>query len=169
MGYPKVTLSVLAALAIIGYTIAVRVSPAAEPIAFELGSLDWTAALNLLAIFFVVSVLLERACEVLVNILTSLGALPAQDAEAPNDAFFTASSVRTLAAILICLLLSGLLVGSGLFLTEMIMDTVLLSDQDFGSDWSFRAADIAITMLILAGGSEGIHLVMKRIKGFQEG
>jgi hypothetical protein len=118
-----------------------------------------TGAANIVLVYFILALLIERACEVALSIITAVGLVVAKDASGQRDD----QKDRIIVSVLICLVFAAAISLAGLRLVEMILN--LATQTDMPSDWSFRLIDALLTSLILAGGSDGIHQIMRKILG----
>lgn len=123
-----------------------------------------TAVVSILGAFAIVALVIERACEVFMSALTALGVMPEKpkDADAADDT--SVRRIRTLGSLLICFCLAGLFMWGGLFAMEMIVAALFDGEEAQETTSAFRFGDVALTMLVLAGGSDGVHQVINRIK-----
>lgn len=111
-------------------------------------------AANILLIFFVFALLIERACEVTMALLTAAGTVPPKDTSGDS-----ATSDRMMVSIFVCLAFSIVISLSGLRLVEMILNVAATTDVT--PEGYFTIADTLLTALILAGGSDGIHQMLR--------
>jgi len=138
----KITASLLGALALIGVTRA-----------------QSTELLDLNVDETILSGVIERACEVVMDILTANGAVVEKDSTDPG----TAQSERRAISMFICLLFAVVVSLAGLRLVESILG--LAATNGFVPKPYFTTIDAFLTALILAGGSDGVHQIMTRILG----
>ncbi|MEJ6394179.1 hypothetical protein V8J82_12975 [Gymnodinialimonas sp. 2305UL16-5] len=143
----------LSGLAVI---FAINSSATAEVLPLDTTSLNLTSVTNLCVIFVLLSLMIERACTVAMGALTALGVLPVK---AQNK---MRQPRRNLTAFLICLTFASLIAANGLFLSELVLTSVIPDGADARFSSGFRYIDTALTALVLAGGSEGIHKMIKR-------
>lgn len=120
-----------------------------------------TSSVNLLLVFVVFAAFIERACEVSVNILTSAGVVPPEDTSANAPA----QSSRKIVAALICLVFAVGVSLAGLRLIEMVLTYAAQESDNVKFKNYFTMVDVLITSLILAGGSDGIHKIVRAIEG----
>ncbi|MCF2869490.1 hypothetical protein L0664_00300 [Octadecabacter sp. G9-8] len=130
----------------------------------DLLELDATQAItagaaNIILVFFVLALLIERACEVAMNLLTASGAVPAERASEPGNA----KSDRKMVSIFVCLAFSIVISLAGVRLVEMILD--LAAKTVFQPNGYFKAADTLLTALVIAGGSDGFHQILRPLLG----
>lgn len=111
-------------------------------------------AANIIMIFFVFALLIERACEVAMALLTAAGTVPPETPPANS-----ASSDRKMVSIFVCLTFSTVVSLSGLRLVEMILNVAAASDVT--PEGYFTIFDTVLTALILAGGSDGFHQILR--------
>lgn len=116
-------------------------------------------AANIVLIYFVLALIIERACEVSVDALTATDLLP-HKTSAQDDA---ALAERRLVSVVICVVFGTGVSLAGLRLIEMILSLAVIEPVDLTG--TFVAADTVLTGLILAGGSEGLHRILRRLLG----
>ena len=151
----KVTASLLGAIVLVG----VYQAQSTEVLTFEANETILAGAANIILVYFVLALLVERACEVVMDLLTSTGAVPPKAAANAQSA----RSGRRMISILVCLLFSVVICVAGLRLIEMIL--VVATNGDIALVGYFAAVDALLTSLILAGGSDGIHQIMRSLLG----
>lgn len=112
---------------------------------------------NILMVYFFLALVIERGCEVAMDLLTAIGiVLPANDsADAP------AQSSRKIIASLVCLVFSVFISLAGLRLAEMILNVA--TNSTFQPEGNFAHIDTLLTSFFLAGGSEGVHRIIRRL------
>ncbi|GAB5447928.1 hypothetical protein [Gymnodinialimonas sp.] len=117
------------------------------------------SAANILLVYFVLALMIERSCEVVMDALTALGLVP------PGIKPETEPQPRrrTLMAILVCLGFAVAIMLTGVRLIEMIL--IAASDAPIVTTSAFVYADTILTAFILAGGSEGIHRLISKLLG----
>ncbi|MEM1364318.1 MAG: hypothetical protein AAGH82_01080 [Pseudomonadota bacterium] len=141
---------------------------------------------NLLAVFFVLALFLERACEVAVGILTAANVLPEdpkarKDPESEEDQGTlapkaakvlaeqkalqakqakAATKTRFLAAQLLCLSAGLVAAYYGFRLLTMSSDILIIKPPEQAT---WQRLDIIVTAFVLAGGAKGIHDLIERV------
>lgn len=118
-----------------------------------------TSAANILLVYFVLALMIERSCEVAMDVLTALGLVP-PGIKPESD---PQPSERTLMAVLVCLGFAVAIMLTGVRLIEMIL--IAASEAPVVTSTAFVYADTILTAFILAGGSEGIHRLISRLLG----
>jgi len=114
---------------------------------------------NIILVYFVLALLVERACEVVMDLLTAAGVVTAKAGSGQGSI----QSDRRMISIFVCLVFAIVISLAGLRLVEMILEVATKSDvQPKGY---FAAVDALLTSLILAGGSDGIHQIMRSLLG----
>jgi len=151
----KITASILGALALIGVTRA----QSTELLDLNVDETILSGVANILLLYFVLALVIERACEVVMDILTANGAVVGKDSTDQG----TAPSERRAISMFICLLFAVVVSLAGLRLVESILG--LAATNGFVPKPYFTTIDAFLTALILAGGSDGVHQIMTRILG----
>lgn len=128
-------------------------------LAFEPQKTIVIGATNILIVYFILALLIERACEVAMDLLTGLGAVAPEEPETPD----VKKPERRMASVLLCLVFATAISGTGLRLVEMILATASIGE--FQADNAFRWIDMTLTALILAGGSDGVHQIIRSLPG----
>ncbi|WP_224816427.1 hypothetical protein [Hasllibacter sp. MH4015] len=151
---PLLTFIGLSVLGLI-FIAAVTASARFAPLLVGEDGLLLMRAFNIVVLLLLVSFIIERACEGMLGALTDIGLIPAKS-EGPQ-----AQSRRNLVSFLICLTIASLIVVNGIFLGEMVL-TGLAGDIGGAqpATW-FRFVDAALTSLVLVGGAQGIHRLLK--------
>ncbi|MEM6550283.1 MAG: hypothetical protein AAF713_21475 [Pseudomonadota bacterium] len=149
---------------LLGFIALIGIWQGTEPdiLEFETEETLIIGATNILLVYLVLALLIERGCEVAMDVLTAIGAVPPED---PAESE-VAQPERRIASVLICLVFAAAIASIGLRLVEMILTTV--TGPDFVAPESFRWIDMALTALILAGGSEGIHQIIRALPGSEK-
>jgi hypothetical protein len=117
-------------------------------------------ATNVLMVFLVIAVAIERGCEGVMETITAAGLIPAKPADGTSDPEI--SNARALVGNMLCLSFAAAISLFGLRLVEMVLESATDTSIDASKGTAF--VDALLTALILAGGSNGIH---KMIKSFQ--
>lgn len=152
---PKIIASVIGAVVLIGIYQAQN----SELLTLDADETILAGAANIIMVYFVLALLIERACEVAMDILTAAGAV----APKPTAGQDEGASDRRLVSLTICLLFAAFVTLAGLRLVEMILGVATTGDLQLAG--YFAGADALLTCLFLAGGSEGVHQVMLQITG----
>lgn len=118
-----------------------------------------TGAANIILVYFVFALLVERACEVAMDLLTAAGLVSPKDASSKR----ITDTERRAISVLLCLVFSIIISLAGLRLVEMIL--VFATDIGDPLPVFFKVADALLTTLILAGGSDGIHQILRSLLG----
>lgn len=116
-------------------------------------------AANIILVYFVLALLIERACEVAMDLMTALGVVPPKGASTTDAIVFG----RRMVSASVCLVFAIVISLAGLRLVEMILEVA--TSSDIASADYFTVADALLTSLILAGGSDGIHQIMRSLLG----
>lgn len=116
-------------------------------------------AANIILVYFVIALLIERACEVAMDLMTASGIVPPKDASATDASV----SGRRMVSAFVCLVFAIVISLAGLRLVEMILEVA--TSSDIASADYFTMVDALLTSLILAGGSDGIHQIMRALLG----
>lgn len=151
----KVTASLLAAIVLIG----VYQAQNTELLTLVDDQTILAGAANIVMVYFVLALLVERACEVVMELLTAVGAVEPKDQSATGKF----QSDRRMVSIFVCLVFSVVISLAGLRLVEMILEVATASDIQ--PEPYFAAVDALLTSLILAGGSDGVHQIMRALLG----
>lgn len=151
----KVTAALLGAIVLIG----VYQAQNTELLTLVADETILAGAANIIMVYFVLALLVERACEVAMDLLTAAGAVKAKDASAAEKT----QSDRRMVSIFVCLVFSIVISLAGLRLVEMILEVATASDIQ--PEPYFAAVDALLTSLILAGGSDGIHQILRSMLG----
>ncbi|CUH76667.1 hypothetical protein TRM7557_01010 [Tritonibacter multivorans] len=114
---------------------------------------------NILLVYFILALVIERGCEVAMELFQALRVVPPKSA-APEDA---ANRERSLVSLVVCLLLASALSLAGLRLGEAVLS--LAASTAPATEGYFNLIDAAMTVLLLAGGSEGVHQIIRRLLG----
>lgn len=93
------------------------------------------------------------------DLMTASGIVPSKGAST-SDAIV---SGRRLVSAFVCLVFAIVISHAGLRLVEMVLE-VATSSEIASADY-FRVVDALLTSLILAGGSDGIHQIMRSLLG----
>lgn len=151
----KITASVLGALVLIGVFQAQNT----DLLTLVDDKTIIAGASNIILVFFVLALIVERACEVVMDVMTASGNVPAKPASDNGEN----TGDRRLVSVFVCLVFSVVISLAGLRLVEMILEVATASD--IAPAGYFAAIDALVTSLILAGGSDGIHQVMRSLLG----
>lgn len=116
-------------------------------------------AANIVVVYFILALLIERACEVAMDLLTAVGAVIPKDRADPTSV----QNNRRAVSVTICMGFAVVISLAGLRLVEMIL--VLATDTNPETGRYFAGMDVLLTALILAGGSDGIHQIMRKMLG----
>ena len=139
--------------------IGISLTDSSTSIEFNTKNINVVGVTNLLLIFALLALLIESACEVAVNSLTALGLIPAGDKSNP-----TVQGQRALASTTICWVLAMFVTQAGLRLIEAVLKLVAVDGDLSGITPSFAYIDVVLTVLILSGGSDNIHKIIKRFR-----
>lgn len=116
-------------------------------------------AANIILVYFVLALLIERACEVAMDLMTASGVVSPKDVSTSGENV----SGRRMVSAFVCLVFAVVISLAGLRLIEMILEVA--TSSDITSAGYFAAVDALLTSLILAGGSDGIHQIMRSLLG----
>lgn len=117
------------------------------------------SAANILLVYFVLALMIERGCEVAMDVATALSLVPPKNK--PDSA--PQPRERTMVAVLLCLGFAVAITLTGMRLIEMVLKAA--SESAFAPTGGFVYADTVLTAFILAGGSEGIHRLIRTLLG----
>ena len=151
---PSITIGVLVIFTILGI---VQGGTLSNALSLNAQNVDIVGITNLLLIYFVLALLIERACQVAMTSMTFLGLAPAEDKSNVQT-----QSMRSLIATAICLLLATGITLSGLRLMTGVLGLVSVEDINASGVNAFLIADLVLTILILSGGSDGVHQIIER-------
>jgi len=152
-----ITTAILGAAAVIGVFLS---GQGINVLKIDTNQFKMSGIVNALMVFFVIAILIERACEVLVKIFTVFRIIDEKD-----DQNNEVKRYRFMISTAICLALSSFVTISGLRLTSNVIEVVASSNlPSISFDPIFLYTDIIVTILILTGGSDGIHQIIERIQ-----
>lgn len=120
---------------------------------------------NILVVYFVLALLIERACEVGVSVLTATNVIRAGDGVEGSEI----DRERKLVSTILCFGFSIGVALLGVRLIEMVLIVAIEDPTDanraavLAQIASFPVADSILTALILSGGSDQIHSIIKRL------
>ena len=146
---------VLAAMVFVG----VYNAQSAELLALKDNATIIAGAANVIVIYFILALLGERACEVGMEVLTAANVVSPKDPSEPSKG----RSERRLLSVMLCLLFATIISLAGLRLVEMILEVATAAALQTQGYFAF--VDALLTALIMAGGSDGIHQIMRSILG----
>lgn len=150
-----ITVAALGAIALIGVFIAQD-----RPLlSFVENETIIAGAANIILVYFVLALLVERACEVAMDLLTATGVLAPKD---PSDATSVPHNRRAV-SMGVCLVFSVAISLAGLRMVEMIL--VVATGTDPNTPAYFSAMDVVLTALILSGGADGVHQILRGVLG----
>lgn len=155
----KIMVGVLGTFVALGIVVA-QGKPLVE---FEVDETLAIGVANILMVFVVIAVFIERACEVAVDLLTDFGLLPPKPAEGAE----AGAQARRLNSSLICLGFGVAISLLGFRLVETMLTLIVApsSSDTLNFPAYFDKVDTLLTALVLAGGSEGIHRMIEAITG----
>lgn len=152
--------SILTALALGAIVLlGVFLAPSTELLELKGDETVILAVSNMLLVYFILALLIERACEVVMDLLTAFGAVVPKDPT--SDA--AEHSARRLISMMICLVFAVVITLAGLRLVEAVLG--LTTDGDVTYPAYFAYVDAILTCLILTGGSDGLHQIIRSILG----
>ena len=118
-----------------------------------------TEVSNVLLIYFILALAIERGCEVAMDLLLALKVVPPKSLQTAASA----NLERRLVSLTLCLLLASGLSLAGLRFGEAVLELAAMPAPV--TEGYFRVIDAAMTALLLAGGSDGVHQVLRRLLG----
>ncbi len=151
----KIVASALGAIVLIG----VYQAQSTELLTLVSNETIIAGAANIILVYFVLALLVERACEVVMDLLTAVGVVAAKDGAAQGSK----QPERRMVSIFVCLVFAIVISLAGLRLVEMILEIATKSDVQ--TEAYFAVMDTLLTSLILAGGSDGTHQIMRSLLG----
>ena len=130
---PSITIGVLVIFTILGI---VQGGTLSNALSLNAQNVDIVGITNLLLIYFVLALLIERACQVAMTSMTFLGLAPAEDKSNVQT-----QSMRSLIATAICLLLATGITLSGLRLMTGVLGLVSVEDINASGVNAFLIAE----------------------------
>lgn len=127
-------------------------------------SFDLLELTTIFSLFIFLALVIERVCEVAMLALTRLAVLPPdprKDPDAPD------SPIRSGVGMALCLVLSTIIALQGYHFLEHTLKTFPVN---LPKSQKFTSIDVVVTSLLLVGGADGIHQILKAFsKSLDEG